>query len=161
MMRDSSFPPRSAAKAVGLDPELLRSGSLLIYCRSSLVLSVLIYSAITSMVYSDLYVHLIRRIAGGAEHGRIFPRAFFVLLVAMCLYLAHRLKPTLERVAWLLLAMNLSVLFFRRRMEANSESYLALCVLSLALDLGILTAVISFYRQFPNYLEIMQRQEEG
>lgn len=156
-MRNPAPPPRPAPEAEALDPELLRFGSVLIYCRSSLVLSALVYSAIISLVYSDLYVHLIRRMGGGAARGRVMPGVIFIMLVALSLYLAHRLKPPLEKMAWLLLAANLSVSFFRRRVDGDSESYLAFCVLSLALDLGILTALVSFYRKYPNYLELLRR----
>lgn len=149
--RPLSHPPAA------LDADLLRFGSLLIYCRSSVVLSVFVYAAIAVMLYSDLYVHLIRQTTEAFLRSGVLPGALFAALVAGCGYLAHRMKPRIEKAAHLILALNFVVLFFRRSLPANSEAYLALCGLSLLLDLGLLAAVITFYRRYPNYVKLLRR----
>jgi hypothetical protein len=138
------------------EADLLRSGSILIYCRASMTLSLLVYAALAAMLYSDLYVHLIRQTARTLIGSGGLPGFFLALLAASCIWLAGRIRPRLERVALLLLAVNLAALFLRRRVEAPSGAYVGLCVLSFLLDLGILAAVIGFYRKYPNVLKILR-----
>ncbi len=155
-MAPDSSPSRDRPGVAPLDTELLRSGSILIYCRSSLTLSLFVYASIAAMLYSDLYVHLIRQTADTFVRSRVLPGALFFGLVAGCGYLAHRARPRLEKGALLILALNFSVLSLRGGLAANSDAYLFLCLFSLLLDLGLLAAVIAFYRRYPNYLKLLR-----
>jgi len=148
------------ARAAALDLDLLRSRSLLIYVRSSIVLSLLLYSLIITMLYTDLYVHLIRQARDAFQQLRIIPGALLVLLVAGASVLAFRVKPALEKAALGILALNFANLVLRRKMIGHSDVYLALCVVSLALDLTLLATVIAFYRKYPNILKLL-RQNAG
>jgi len=138
-----------------LEADLLRSGSILIYCRASITLSLFVYATLVAMLYSDLYVHLIRQTARSFIGSGGLPGFFLAGLAVGCLWLATRIRPRLEKVALLLLALNFAVLFFRRRVDAPSSAYAVLCALSLLLDLGVLAAVIGFYRKYPNVLRIL------
>jgi hypothetical protein len=157
-MRPNSHDLPPAARAAAFDPGLLQSRSVLIYVRSSLVLSLLLYASIVTMLYSDLYVHLIRQAGGAFQHLRVIPGAFFILLMAGCLVLARRMQPGLEKAALALLAVNFGCLFLRRKMLGHSESYLALCLLSLVLDLSLLATVVAFYRKYPNVLKLLRQK---
>lgn len=140
-----------------MDPGLLHSRSILIYVRSSLVLSILIYTCLAAMLYSDLYVHLIRQAGDAFQDFRVIPDAFFLLLTLGALALALRMKPRLEKAAIGLVALNLPILYLRGRMPGNSDRYLALCLLSLLLELALLATLISFYRKYPNLLKLLRR----
>jgi hypothetical protein len=156
MSPSRSAPIPARVRTTALDAELLRSRSLLIYCRASLTLSLLLYTGIVAMLYSDLYVHLIRQAANAVLHSRVFPDAFFVILAGSLVALAFRVKPTLEKAALLILALNIASVFFRQRFPAHSDAYLALCLVSLILDAGLLAAVVAFYRKYPNYLKLLR-----
>jgi hypothetical protein len=157
-MRPNSRDLPPAAHAAAFDPGLLQSRSVLIYVRSSLVLSLLLYATIVTMLYSDLYVHLIRQAGDAFQHLRVIPGAFFILLVAATLVLATRMQPLLEKTALTLLAVNFASLFLRRKMLGHSESYLALCLFSLVLDLALLATVVAFYRKYPNLLKLLRQK---
>ena len=150
-----SRPPRRAAVAA-IDPDLLRSGSILIYCRASLTLSLLVYAFIAALVYSDFYVHIIRKTTGTLGRASMLPEMLFLSLTAGSVYLAYHMKPRLEKMALLALGSIFCILFFRQNLEVDSAAYLGLCVLSLVLDLILLTAVIAFYRRYPNYSRLMR-----
>jgi hypothetical protein len=81
-MNIRSRPSRGASPAAALDPDLLRSGSILIDCRSSFILSALVFTSLLAKVYSDLYVHLIRQTARTLARASVPPVAFFALLLA-------------------------------------------------------------------------------
>ena len=78
--------------------------------------------------------------------------------MAGTLGLAVRVKPWLEKTALVLLALNLASLYLRQRMAAHSDTYLALCTVSLTLDLGLLATVITFYRKYPNLLKLLRQK---
>ncbi len=139
-----------------LEADLLRSGSILIYCRASIILSFFVYAALAAMLYSDLYVHLIRQTARSLVGSGGLPGFFLAALAVGCLWLATRIQPRLEKVALLFLALNFAALCLRRRVDASSYAYVGLCALSLLLDLGVLAAVIAFYRKYPNVLKILR-----
>ncbi len=156
MVTKPGFHAERISTPAAFDPDLLRFGSILIYCRSSVLLTLFLYACIALMLYSDLYVHLIRQTAGAFLRSVVLPGTLFVILAAGFGYLAFKMKPRLEKLALLILALNFGGLFFRRKTEVNSEAYLVLCVLSLLLDLGLLAAVITFYRRYPNYLKLLR-----
>src|SRR5262245_29508639 len=147
-----------AARVVALDLDLLRSKSVLIYARCSLVLSLLLYSLILAMLYSDLYVHLIRQATDAFRHPRMLPGAVCLALVVVAAFLALRAKPRLEKAALGALALNLMVLSLRRRVSGSSDAYLAMCAISLVLDLVLLASVVAFYRKYPNMLKLLRRR---
>ena len=156
-----SLPARPApptATAAVLDLDHLRSRSVLIYIRSSPVLSLLLYTMIVALLYSDLYVHLIRQTRNAFQHLRVYPGALFIVAVAGAVGLAVRVKPWLEKTALVLLALNLASLYLRQRMVAHSGAYLALCTISLTLDLALLATVITFYRKYPNLLKLLRQK---
>ena len=157
-MRPNSRDLPPAAREAALDPELLRSRSILIYVRSSLVLSLLLYASIATMVYSDLYVHLIRQARDAFQHLRVIPGAFFILLMTGALVLALRMKPLLEKAAMGIVAVNLAVLFLRGKMAGHSDGYLSLCLFSLFLDLALLATLVAFYRKYPNVLKLLRQK---
>jgi hypothetical protein len=144
---------RPGAVAAGSDPDQLRSGSLLIYCRSSVTLSLLLFTSIILLLYSDLYVHLIRQTARAFVQLRVLPGAFFAIGAAGILFAAFRIRPALEKAAFGLLALNLLCYFLRRRAASHSDTYLILCVISLVLDLALLGVILAFYRRYPNLLK--------
>jgi hypothetical protein len=158
MMRPEPRLHPPSARVAALDLDLLRSKSVLIYARCSLVLSLLLYSLILAMLYSDLYVHLIRQATDAFQHLRILPGAVYLALVVVAAFLALRAKPRLEKAALGALALNLMVLFLRRRMSGSSDAYLAMCMISLVLDLVLLASVVAFYRRYPNMLKLLRRR---
>ena len=147
-----------AARAAALDPDLLHSRSVLIYVRSSLVLSLLLYATLVSMLYSDLYVHLIRQTRDAFQHIRVIPGATFFVLMAGALALAFRMKPLLVKTAMGIVTMNLAVLFLRGKMAGHSDAYLAMCLLSLSLDIALLVTLVAFYRKYPNVLKLLRQK---
>ncbi len=149
-------PAPRAAPPASHDPALLCSRSLLIYCRSSVVLSLLVFGALGAKIYSDLYVHLIRQAGRALPGPRLLPGAFFGALVAGALFLAFRMRPRLEKAALLILAGNLALFLVRRKADIQSDLYLTLSAFSLALDLGLLAALIAFYRRYPSLLRILR-----
>jgi hypothetical protein len=157
-MRSTSPDLPPAARAAVFDPDLLRSRSVLIYVRSSLVLSLLLYTTIATMVYSDLYVHLIRQARDAFQQFRVIPGALFLALMAGALSLAVRMKPLLEKAAMGIVAMNLAVLFLRGRMAGQSDAYLALCLVSLSLDIALIVTLVAFYRKYPNVLKLLRQK---
>ncbi|MCI0409323.1 MAG: hypothetical protein L0191_12325 [Acidobacteria bacterium] len=157
-MRPNFREPPPAARAAAFDPDLLHSRSILIYVRSSLVLTLLLYATIMTMLYSDLYVHLIRQARDAFQHLRVIPGSLFIVLMALALALAIRMKPLLEKAALGIVAMNLAVLFLRGKMAGHSDAYLALCLLSLVLDLALLATVVAFYRKYPNVLQLLRQK---
>jgi hypothetical protein len=159
-MRPNSSDLTAAARAAAIDPDLLHSRSVLIYVRSSLVLSLLLYATIVTMLYSDLYVHLIRQAQDAFQHFRVIPGSLFIALVAGALALAFRMKPLLEKAAMGIVAMNLAVLFLRGRMAGHSDDYQALCLLSLVLDVSLLATVVAFYRKYPNVLKLLRQKAQ-
>jgi len=150
--------PPPAARAAAFDPDLLQSRSILIYVRSSLVLSLLLYTTIATMVYSDLYVHLIRQASDAFQQFRVIPGALFIVLMAAALSLAIRMKLLLEKAAMGIVAMNLAVLFLRGRMAGQSDAYLALCLVSLSLDGALIITLVAFYRKYPNVLKLLRQK---
>jgi len=157
-MRSNSRHLPPAALAVAFDPDLLHSRSVLIYVRSSLVLSLLLYATIATMVYSDLYVHLIRQASDAFQQLRVIPGALFIVLMAAALSLAIRMKPLLEKAAMGIVAMNLAVLFLRGKMAGQSDAYLALCLISLSLDVALIVTLVAFYRKYPNVLKLLRQK---
>lgn len=151
-----SRPLPGASPTAALDPDLLRSGSVLIYCRSSFILSVLVFACLLAKVYSDLYVHLIRQTARTLAGASVPPGALFALPLAVSVFLALRAKPRLEKTALLILAANLGVFLLRRRTAVSTDAYRALCAASLLLDLGLLATLVAFYRRYPNVLKILR-----
>lgn len=149
-------PSPDAARAAVLDPDLLRSGSILIYCRSSIVLSILVYLGLLAKIYSDLYVHLIRQTARALSGANVPPGFCFLLLLLGALFLAVRVKPRLEKAALLILAANLAVFLLRRNAAVHTDIYLVLCGISLLLDLGLLATLVAFYRKYPNVLKLLR-----
>ena len=151
------MPKRAASRLPGAvaaaDPDLLRSGSLLIYCRASLTLSLLLFTSIVVLLYSDLYVHLFRQTAHAFAQLRALPGAFFAIGAAGILAAAFRIRPALEKAAFWLLALNLLSYFLRRRAMSHSDAYLILCGISLLLDLALLGVILAFYRRYPNLLK--------
>ena len=152
------MPKRAASRlpgavAAGSDPDLLRSGSLLIYCRASFTLSLLLFTSIMVLLYSDLYVHLIRQTAHAFGQLRVLPGAFFAVAAAGILAAAFRIRPALERAAFGLVALNLLCYFLRRRAVSHSDAYLILCGISLLLELALLGVILAFYRRYPNLLK--------
>lgn len=145
-----------AARAAVLDPDFLQSGSILIYCRSSIVLSILVYLGLLAKIYSDLYVHLIRQTARALSGASVPPGFCFVLLLLGALFLAVRVKPRLEKAALLILAANLAVFLLRRNAAVQTDRYLVLCGISLLLDLGLLATLVAFYRKYPNVLKLLR-----
>ena len=160
MSLDARPAPPVASAATALDPDLLHFRSILIYVRSSLVLSMLLYAFLLAMLYSDLYVHLIRRARDAFQELRVIPGALFLVPVVGAAILAIRMKPALERASLGILALNFANLYLRRRMTGHSDAYLGLCVVSLVLDLALLATVIAFYRKYPNVLTLL-RQKAG
>ena len=159
---DSRRPtPREAAPAAALDPVLLRSGSILIYCRSSVVLSVLVFLALVAKIYSDLYLHLIRGNGRTLARANVPPGFFFLFLLLGALFLAIRLRPRLEKAALLILAAKLAVFLIRRKTAVLTDLYIVLCAASLLLDLGLLATVIAFYRKYPNVLKLLRSPRAG
>jgi hypothetical protein len=150
----STLRPYSAARAAGLDADLLRCASLLIYCRSSVILSLLIFGGLGAKLYSDLYVHLIRQATRRLAGGGAPPAVLFVGLLLATLYFASRTKPWTEKAAMLVLAANLGVFLLRGESRVNSQFYQLLCVVSLALDLSLLALVAAFYRRYPPLLRL-------
>jgi hypothetical protein len=157
-MRSTSPDLPPAARAAAFDPDLLHSRSVLIYVRSSLVLSLLLYTTIATMVYSDLYVHLIRQARDAFQQFRVIPGALFLVLMAGALSLAVRMKPLLEKAAMGIVAMNLAVLFLRGKMAGQSDAYLALCLVSLSLDIALIVTLVAFYRKYPNVLKLLRQK---
>lgn len=149
------------SETAAAEPGRMLSGSLLIYCRSSVVLSLLVFSGIAALLYSDLYVHLIRQPSDAFLAARVVPGTLLALLVLACAGLVGQVKPALERIALGLLSLDLLVLFLRRRASDHSDAYLALCVVSLLLDLGLLAAVVAFYRKYPNVLKALRGEGAG
>jgi len=149
-------PSPDAARAAVLDPDLLQSGSILIYCRSSIVLSILVYLGLLAKIYSDLYVHLIRQTARALSGANVPPGFCFLLLLLGALFLAVRVKPRLEKAALLILAANLAVFLLRRNAAVHTDIYLVLCGISLLLDLGLLATLVAFYRKYPNVLKLLR-----
>jgi len=159
---DMNLQPRSSRDAAGaalLDPDLLRSRSILIYCRSSIVLSVLVFLALLAKIYSDLYLHLIRQTARTLARASVPPGFFFLLLLLGALFLAVRVKPRLEKAALLILAANLAVFLLRRKTAVHTDVYYVLCGISLLLDLGLLGTVVAFYRRYPNVLKVLRSSD--
>ena len=152
---------RDAARAAVLDLDLLRSGSILIYCRSSIVLSVLVFLSLLAKIYSDLYLHLIRGSARALARADVPPGAFFLILLLGALVLAVRLRPRLEKAALLILAAILAVFLIRRKAAVHTDLYLVLCAASLLLDLGLLATIIAFYRKYPNVLKLLRSTRAG
>jgi hypothetical protein len=146
----------SASATVARDPGLLPSGSILIYCRASLILSLLVYGALLAKLYSDLYLHLIRQTARSLARPDVPPAAFFAALLTGAILLAIRAKSRLEKTVLLMVAANLGVFLLRRKASVHSDLYLALCAFSLMLDVGLLSAVIAFYRKYPNVLRALR-----
>jgi hypothetical protein len=140
-----------------MDPDLLRSRSILIYVRSSLILSILLYSCLAAMLYTDLYVHLIKQTRNAFQDLRVLPDGLFLLLTLAALALTFWMKPRLEKVALGLVALNLPILYLRGRMSGPSQRHLALCLLSLILELALLGTLIAFYRKYPNVLKQLRR----
>ena len=157
-MRSPSADHPPTARAVAIDPDLLRSRSVLIYVRSSLVLTLLLYATIVSLLYSDLYVHLIRQTRDAFQHIRVIPGTLFFVLMAIALAQAIRVQPLLEKAAMGITAMNFAVLFLRGRMAAHSEAYLTMCLLSFSLDVALLVTIIAFYRKYPNVLKLLHQK---
>lgn len=157
-MRSPSHDRPPAARAVAIDPEQLRTRSILIYVRSSLVLTLLLYALILTMLYSDLYVHLIRQARDTFRHLRVLPGPVLIVVAATALFYALRMKSLLERAALVIFAMNFACLFLRRKMIGHSEAYLTLCFFSLLLDVAFLATVIAFYRKYPNLLTYLRRK---
>ncbi len=157
-MRSTSPDRPSTARAAAFDPDLLRSRSVLIYVRSSLILTLLLYATIVTMLYSDLYVHLIRQTQDAFQRFQVIPGGLFIALTAIALTLAIRMEPVLERAAMGIVAMNLAVLFLRGKIAGQSDAYLSLCLFSLVLDLALLATVIAFYRKYPNVLKLLRQK---
>jgi len=147
-----------AARALAIDPEQLRSRSVLIYVRSSLVLSLLLYALILTMLYSDLYVHLIRQARDTFQHLRVLPGAILALVAAGSLVLALRMKSLLEKTALAIFAMNFACLFLRGRLPNHTDAYLVLCFFSMLLDVAFLVTVVAFYRRYPNLMTHLRRK---
>jgi hypothetical protein len=158
MMRPDPRLRPPAARVAALDLDLLRSKSVLIYARCSLVLSLLLYSLILAMLYSDLYVHLIRQATDAFQHLRVLPGAVYLVPAAVAAAFARRAKPFLEKAALGALALNFVVLFLRRRMSGSSDAYLVMCMISFVLDLVLLASVVAFYRRYPNILKLLRRR---
>ena len=157
-MRPNSRDLPPAAREAAFDPDLLHSRSVLIYVRSSLVLTLLLYASIVAMLYTDLYVHLIRQARDAFQQIRVLPGACFFLLVAGSLVLALRMQPLLEKAALAILALNFASLFLRGKMDGHSQTYLALCLFSLVLDLALFATVVAFYRKYPNVLKLLRQK---
>jgi len=157
-MRPNSPDLPPSVRAAAFDPEMLHSRSVLIYVRSSLVLTLLLYATIVSLLYSDLYVHLIRQTRDAFQHIRVIPGTLFFVLMAIALALAIRVQPVLEKAAMGIMAMNFAVLFMRGRMAAHSEAYLTMCLLSFSLDVALLVTIIAFYRKYPNVLKLLRQK---
>src|SRR2546422_358747 len=68
-----------------LEADLFRSGSILIYCRASITLSLFVYAALAAMLYSDLYVHLIRQTTRSLIGSGGLPGFFLAALAVGCL----------------------------------------------------------------------------
>jgi hypothetical protein len=158
LMRSTSPDRPPTARAVAIDPDLLHSRSVLIYVRSSLILTLLLYATIVTMLYSDLYVHLIRQTQDAFQHFRVIPGGLFMALMAGALTLAIRMEPLLEKAAMGIVAMSLAVLFLRGEMAGLSDAYQALCLFSLVLDLAFLATVVAFYRKYPNVLKLLRQK---
>jgi|SRR5215510_10198197 len=157
-MRSPSAGRPPTARAVAIDPDLLRSRSVLIYVRSSLILTLLLYATLVTMLYSDLYVHLIRQTGDAFQHFQVIPGGLFFALMAGALALAVRMEPLLEKAAMGIVATNLAVLFLRAKIAGSSDAYLALCLLSLLLDLAFFATVVAFYRKYPNVLKLLRQK---
>ncbi|HEV8374626.1 MAG TPA: hypothetical protein VGR38_00155 [Candidatus Polarisedimenticolia bacterium] len=157
-MRRDPRPLPPVTRVAALDLDLLRSKSVLIYARSSFVLSLLLYSCILAMLYSDLYVHLIRQARDAFQHLRVLPGAVYLVAVAGAAILSLRVKPLLEKTALSALALNVATLYLRRNMAGHSDAYLGMCVVSLVLDLALLASVVAFYRKYPNALNLLRRR---
>lgn len=156
----STLRPSSTARAAGLDADLLRFDSVLIYCRSSVILSLLIFASLAAKLYSDLYVHLIRQATHRLERGGAPPEVPFFALLLIALFFASRTKPWLEKAAMLVLAANLGVFLLRGESRVNSQVYQLLCVVSLGLDLSLLALVTAFYHRYPPII-LMARAAVG
>jgi hypothetical protein len=150
----SPLRPSSSARAAGLDADLLRFESILIYCRSSVILSLLIFGSLGAKLYSDLYVHLIRQATRRLARGGAPPEILFGGLLLAALFLASRTKPWVEKAAMLVLAANLGAFLLRGESRMNSQTYQLLCVVSLALDLSLLALVTAFYRRYPPLIRL-------
>jgi hypothetical protein len=150
----STLRSHSSARPAGLDADPLRFASILIYCRSSVILSLLIFGGLGAKLYSDLYVHLIRQATLRLARGGAPPEALFFGLFLSALFCASRTKPWMEKAAMLVLAANLGIFLLRGESKVNSQIYQLLCVVSLALDLSLVALVTAFYRRYPPVLRL-------